>query len=1052
MEYSETEILIAENHMKLIFGTLLRSAIVVLLGLTCTVDQADTTYVNKSFIDSAGLPVIDAQNFVNFGTFGTGSASSSNFFGESFLLYRTLNTVNYTNRGVMEFFPGFDFRTFHASGDPVRGKSFYNGQGASIFSDVITEAGILNYFNADLQRSEAYGDIIIDSENVRNAGLLFGGAGGEIRISGKSVDLSSGIIEQPLKLYGYRSRDSNGTSYQPELGVIDLGWGYGSSLIGPRITALPPVEVAGNTVTNAIVSIGSDNFNMVSGAQMLQPLPTPYRIQMNNAQVFVHYQDDGQIQTNAVLDIIVFQSADTNVTARAAFSRTEGQPPFPTSLFFASFLNITASATNPVTGQLETVESYVVDRSAAKPTGTLLVSDATGTDYEPRDLYLTGPPNLGEPDLSVNFPQPQRGYTGDIFNLLPANTFTDRAGNDYAIDGLPLASAQPYAVCAGYLRYLQGDVAVPANALTLTAAKTRNAPLAFIDANGTPGVGFPQAGASYTNYGGRIAIGADSLDLSRTRIRAQGPLVIDAKEYSPRSASAVVDASLYSLNLANSTSPLLVTNLVHPTVSRLGGTYFLHSTWWTTTATRTFGTTTVSVNLGIHITVVDTTFRMLRPSLATAINLKSTNVVVGDSIVVADSFSTTAENFTLSPGATLSYLTGVRLVDFNAQQFPNLKNLTNFGIISTEGVIQLGEPPGNSILTLANSGTISSGSLGIRSGSILNSGQIGSQTGLMELVADNDFRITSGAITATNDVQITANNFAMSGGSITGGTITLTANKTLIGTGGALSSEFGIALPNLPATADLSGTSLQLNPGDFETAELDWSGRDLGPAPAGFVNNAAVKSLFLIGGASSGITLTGTGSGSNAIYAGKLVVTQAALDSLGGPLPLITVPDGFRVYFGDAVTDTGASAVDALLTSPTLAGKVVQVPGFSPSAPLVTLLDAAGKSYTVPWALRYSPTIDSDGDGIPNLLDASPFDPVRVSSMQIVGNPEKFLIQFTAAAGKTYQVEYATNVGKLDWRPLTTVTNTDTKPVVLEVKDPIRADVPSRVYRVSYTP
>ena len=1052
MGFLETEILIAKNLMKSILGTISGSAIALLLVLACASVQAGSTYVNKSSIDSAGLPVINAENFVNFGTFGSGGISQSNFFGESFQSYRTLNTINYTNRGVMEFFPGFDFRTFHESGDPIRANSFYNGQGASIFSDITTESGFEGYFLADQERSEAYGDIIIDAQYVRNAGLLFGGAGGEIRIAGDTVDLSSGIIEQPLRLYGFRQRDPNGTTFTPELGVIDLGWGYGTSLIGPSFTALPPVDVAGKTLTNALVRIGGDNFQMVGGAQ-LKPYPQTFQytgVNMRNAQVFVHYQDDGQQPTNAVLDIIVFQSADTNVTARAAFSRALGEPPFPTSLFYVSFLNITASATNPITGQIETVESYVVDRTAAKPTGTLLGTDANATDFEPRDLYLTGNPL--EDDLTVNFPQPPRNYSGDIFNLLPGGTFTDRLGNDYAVKTDVLAGAQPYAVCAGYLRYLQGDVAVPANALTLTAASTVNFPLFLIDSIGTPGLGFPQAGASYTNYGGRIAIGANSLDLSRARIRAQGPLVIDAKEYSPKSASVVVDAALYSLNLANSKSPLLVTNLVHPTVSRLGGTYFLQSIWWTTTAERTVAGATVSVNLGIHITVVDTTFRMLRPSLAVAVNLNSTNVVVGDSIVVADSFSTTAENFTLSAGASLTYLNGVRLVDFNDQQFPNLKNLTNFGTISTVGVVQLGESPANSMEVLANSGVITSGSLGVRSGTIINNGKIGSQTGLMELVAGNDFLQNSGAITATNDIQITAGNVAINGGSITGGTITLTANKTLVGTGGALNSEFGISLPNLPAVADLSGTSLQLNPGDFETAELDWPGRDLGPAQAGFVNNAAVKSLFLMGGASSGITLTGTGSGSNAIYAGKLVVTQAALDSLGGPLPLITIPDGFRVYFGDAVTDTGASAVDALLTSPTLAGKVVQVAGFSPTSPLVTILDGAGKSYTVAWALRYSPTIDSDGDGIPNLLDPSPFDPVAVSSTQVVGNPEKFAITFTAAAGKTYQIDYATNVGNLDWKPLTTVTNTDTKPALLEVKDPIRADMPNKVYRITYTP
>jgi hypothetical protein len=226
----------------------------------------------------------------------------------------------------------------------------------------------------------------------------------------------------------------------------------------------------------------------------------------------------------------------------------------------------------------------------------------------------------------------------------------------------------------------------------------------------------------------------------------------------------------------------------------------------------------------------------------------------------------------------------------------------------------------------------------------------------------------------------------------------------------------------------------------------------LGPSAAGFVNNAAIGNLDLNGGLNSLTTLSGIAGETNALYVKTLVISQTLLDTVGSLLPGLVIADGFRVYFGQAMTDSGVSADDVLLTSPTLAGKMIKVPGVSAVSPMLDTVDGTGKAIKVSWALRNSAVIDSDGDGIANLFDSSPFDPIVVSSVQIVGKPAKFAIRWTGAAGKSYRVEYNSGLGASDWALLTTVKNESSAPAKLEAKDPIMDSTKMRTYRVVYTP
>jgi hypothetical protein len=183
-----------------------------------------------------------------------------------------------------------------------------------------------------------------------------------------------------------------------------------------------------------------------------------------------------------------------------------------------------------------------------------------------------------------------------------------------------------------------------------------------------------------------------------------------------------------------------------------------------------------------------------------------------------------------------------------------------------------------------------------------------------------------------------------------------------------------------------------------------------------------------------------------------MTVSQAVLDELANGSPGIVVADGFRVYYGQVFSDTGVDVSTLLQTTPGIAGRIVQVPGASSASPMVTVRDANGNLTQEPWALRYSSTVDSDGDGIPNYIDSTPFDPVVLSSVSVINDtPELFSVSWRAAAKKTYNVEYSTTLKRDGWQLLKTVANTNNYPAVLQVRDPITSDKPSKTYRVVYT-
>ena len=112
-----------------------------------------------------------------------------------------------------------------------------------------------------------------------------------------------------------------------------------------------------------------------------------------------------------------------------------------------------------------------------------------------------------------------------------------------------------------------------------------------------------------------------------------------------------------------------------------------------------------------------------------------------------------------------------------------------------------------------------------------------------------------------------------------------------------------------------------------------------------------------------------------------------------------------------------------------------------------------GQTVAVNRAARYSLVIDSNGNGIPNGLDPSPFNTVPVvltgSLVQTPPPTRKFAITWLAQTNLPYQVQYTLSLLGTNWLPLLNYTNTASTNVSVTVWD-TNAVSSQRFYRVSH--
>lgn len=339
-----------------------------------------------------------------------------------------------------------------------------------------------------------------------------------------------------------------------------------------------------------------------------------------------------------------------------------------------------------------------------------------------------------------------------------------------------------------------------------------------------------------------------------------------------------------------------------------------------------------------------------------------------------------------------------------------------------------------------NNGLVSDQASVIYANNFVNSGVVSNGIGSF-LLHSLTTTLTNGLLTAGGDVLITADTLVMSnlvlqaGRSLTLQVTNLLTDNCLtngnIWTVGAASVGTGISLPIKPSAGDLLGTTIT-NIAPVNTRVINtWAGTNFGLSTSGYTNNAAVGRLILDvkpSTISPAFVFNGTGT-NNALYVDYLELRDYAtngtfINGIGSYYDFsswLTINTNLVIYFAQAV-ENGVSVAEnidyASRVQGANGGRLRWIPAYVGHFSSTNLV-YAGVTNTVNAALAASKNIDSDGDGIYNYYDTTPFFVSSQMNFNLTVTNLSVRVQWTTVPNATNSIYYRTNLTTGGWLPFT---------------------------------
>lgn len=959
---------------------------------------------NTDTLLSTNVPQVAATTFINSARFTIGGGFT---IAGSGLPFDTLYTLYFTNKtsGRMEGYPGFrlDFSTN-------------------------TSPAVIERFPASViyNQGKIYGATWLDlwATNIVSPGQLSAGVEGLIHLRGNNVNLSRSFIrvggdpDYPELDVGDAFSTSGG--YINPRGITDTYWSVGrdGTLSGSNGVSLNLPFIQQNfatplssTPSHQVLTLSTLGRNRV--ITNIMSLPSSSRGSFGQYDAFVF---SNIVSSTSALVQIVFTPTNNNAVA-------SGITP---SVRFGSgivpIIELRAPYFDPVAQASRLLTLYLSDYAQFYTNYTL----QTGYD---RNTYLA------EGTLTATGTRRPNNYL-----------LSYAAPTEWSFSQLPNL---PYSNVVFY----------PATAITNRASYRYTAYSALINAtNSFLGLVSPVFYANPSNAPGRLQIEADNLDLRQARIHAENIVNISTTNLIGNTL-ALVDAPIVQYNLGSTQSVLHVSNLVASTFNRFWGQIAVWSAFWTVPYTnQDLITGNWETNYTeFHVTFVDYEFYPTIPVNLYEFNARATNLVLHDSLSPSTALKLDAESLTVAGQAgNPASLTLPVSAGWGPETFPRLKHLTNDGNILITQAADFstrlatndiyGQPTVVEVpyLNLINHGSLNAASHRILATNFVNSGSLIASLGGIQLRLTNG-TLAGGWLSAQSDVDIRAINFTAAASSLSaGGALILDVTNRLSDAGPATLNDWvvhdGVTLLRPPRTGDLLGTRITSEAAFNTLVRHIWAGRNLGPTPAGYSNNAALGQLILDGADLALFEFAGAGT-NNALYVDYLEF-RGFTTNIASALQIAT---NLTIYFANANLSP-----DKL--NGALGGRlrwVYQYTGAFSSTNLIV----DGRTVTINAALLQSMFSDLDADGIPNKLDPTPYLSGRDIDLQVefVRTPAlQAQLSWMAIQRSTSLLEYTTNLAAGPWLPLTSITQ-GPQNGRLTVLDPVRPGAP-RYYRVRVEP
>jgi hypothetical protein len=840
--------------------------------------------------------------------------------------------------------------------------------------------------------------LLISAQRLENQGGFTAGGSALVRLKGGRMDLSRGTIN--IASFGGIGQGDFVTTngFFPDVAIQDYWWGGPADMsfglsdfyrLDPIVG--PVVNVPAYVVTNFNGFETTDAFGFaaqVSSVYTNEVTPTNWTVQA----VFVAYN------TNLL-------------NGQARFSAFNSQTGMRTPAVRLSMIS-----TNSVTGATIIDNLYLSDGLASRTNRDVLVNLQTGFTYRPAN-YRVSRLELTDYGLGTG------GNTQVRSNLFSDPSFeSNTAESEYT----------------AYVPWLFTPV----------------------DTGTVPNV--PEATVS--NLAGRLEIEAQSLNLSRARMRANGLLSIQAGHVED-TTGAQFESGAYIFDLASTNGTLRLDAKVAFSSRTFDGPVRLWSALWTNFTSMletnievgpedppvtTTNIMTNMIEILFHAFVVDGRFlgsTTTEEAPGHSFILRSTNVVIADNYRVVGKLLIDAiglenrSNFVFQGGNGR----------FAASNAPSLLYLTNHGTMTIGNAATFGADRAVPYRRFVNRGTLNASALLLRSEQV----DIGGRMNISGF-----YQIQTGVGKFENGFSQAANDMVLAGGDLkfhrytngTTGTLVVNATNSFSDSGGTTgASQFscsrGFIMMRKPTYGDLLGSRVVTASSANAVVSHWWAAEDRGLEVVGFRDNMAIGRLVLSSALNGMLRFQAPEAGrKSAIYVDYLdlqgfVLNAYNRDALGDYLQID--PD-VTIYF--AYANVPVEALDGRLN-----GRLRWVKDFAGPNSSVLVALPSGRTVAVNRGLRESLIIDSDGDGLANGYDPTPFPDTYLEATVSQVSPTRTLVRWMAAPLTSYELEYSTQIGG-EWHSLTTVTNSETEPREVEVEDEVGSAGATRYYRVRYNP
>jgi hypothetical protein len=690
-------------------------------------------------------------------------------------------------------------------------------------------------------------------------------------------------------------------------------------------------------------------------------------------------------------------------------------------------------------------------------------ADATGTNYIVRMIFLQ---DFSQNTTNNVYFDPGSGNGGAHVEWV--GNYTNTADGSPVTTYFYLDDNMLYGGSTNILSYGDPGVGVPGN-YTIYATNAQrtfmnpaaqsgfvngllpggtftNNPYSYMDAQAistsVPTNNYYYGSVNVTNLPGNVQINAaKTFAISmQSGIGGMNYILIKSTNEFDCDGQETISAPFYDLYLGHTNGSIQLTNVVPEFVPLWNGTVQAWNTRFTNSASGN------NYDFRVLLVASQLTPYTSPQTVNFALN-SSNNAVISDELNILNSCNVNSTNLLITDngignGANSQY--GAVIFETSntwSSSFPKLRCLTNNGEIETLNGATYGSTA-TPYLALYNTGEILNlGGSTIYAQDFEDYGYFYAGTSSFQLQSVTATTMLD-YIYANGIVSFMASNFVSSYSTILAGkSLTLTVSNQLtdggytgnqwsLGTSYTGGSGPGLVLPVKPATGDLLGTTITCtvptNSSGFGSSVLlnTWAGQNRGVSNAGFSNNAAVGQLVLdaLGPAPRAIFSFAGNATNQAIYVDNLVLKDYAanvdtsFNLTNVSFTYTSATNDFIIYYAQA-TMNGVSVAeklnhknnDHLRWVPTYVGYFSSTNIVGP--PGVTNLENA--------ALAASSTIDSDGDGLVNSADSTPFFVPQMINFTIgttSAPPKVVKLTWATPPLATNYVYYTTNLLQ-PWRP-----------------------------------